>query len=102
MNLQARKPIRYADNHLKFSLSPFNGLAPRNCQTWASLTLPLRFESDRIAALPQNVAMCGLWNAAKLFARDHLRKNRCTTPKAGLESVAEVVDIYRQATRRQR
>src|SRR5262249_33714931 len=33
------------------------------------------------------------WNAAKLFARDHLRKNRCTTPKAGLESVAEVVDI---------
>ncbi len=23
------------------------------------------------------------WNAAKLFARDHLRKNRCTTPKAG-------------------
>src|SRR5215471_16608687 len=42
------------------------------------------------------------WNAAKLFARDHLRKNRCTTPKAGLESVAEVVDIYQQATRRQR
>ena len=33
------------------------------------------------------------WNAAKLFARDHLPKNRCTTPKAGLESVAEVVDI---------
>jgi len=27
------------------------------------------------------------WNAAKLFARDHLRKNGCTTPKAGLESV---------------
>jgi len=27
------------------------------------------------------------WNAAKLFARDHLRKNRCITPKAGLESV---------------
>src|SRR5262245_8839854 len=42
------------------------------------------------------------WNAAKLFARDHLRKNRCTTPKAGLESVAEVVDIYQQATRRTR
>src|SRR5262245_37751862 len=30
------------------------------------------------------------WKAAKLFARDHLRKNRCTTPKAGLERVAEV------------
>src|SRR5262249_58189437 len=41
-------------------------------------------------------------NAAKLFARDYLRKNRCTTPKAGLESVAEEVDIYRQETRRQR
>src|SRR5262249_17053343 len=27
------------------------------------------------------------WNVAKRFARDHLRKSRCTTPKAGLESV---------------
>src|SRR5262245_57777129 len=28
-----------ADSHLKFPLSPFNGLAPRNCQIAASLTL---------------------------------------------------------------
>ena len=47
-------------------------------------------------------ANSGLLERSKLFARDHLRKNRCTTPKAGLESVAEVVDIYQQATRRQR
>jgi len=46
-------------------------------------------------------ANSGLLERSKLFARDHLRKNRCTTPKAGLESVAEV-DIYQQATRRQR
>src|SRR5262249_2021816 len=41
-------------------------------------------------------------NAAKLFARDHLRKNRCTTPKAGLESVAEAGDIKQETTRRER
>src|SRR5262245_52173173 len=34
-----RANLSDADNHLKFPLSPFNGLAPRNCQTWASLTL---------------------------------------------------------------
>ena len=46
-----------------------------------------------VAAKRRYVPIPDSWNAGKLFARDHLRKNRCTTPKAGLESVAEVVDI---------
>src|SRR5262249_3650533 len=44
----------------------------------------------------------GLLGRTKTVCEDHLRKTRCTTPKAGLESVADVVDIYQQATRRQR
>jgi len=58
-------------------------------------------DSSRTSHEVREVPIPDSWNAAKLFARDHLRKNRCTTPKAGLESVAEV-DIYQQATRRQR
>src|SRR5215469_9876319 len=128
MNLQGAQTYPTRIINLKFPLSPFNGLAPRNCQTWASLTFhrpglflgralinPLPASAAQsmsaslrkrpnccLAAKRRHVPISDSWDAPKLFARDHLRKNRCTTPKAGLESVAEVVDIYQQATRRQR
>src|SRR5262249_50576090 len=47
---------------------------------------PLRFRKRPnccVAAKRRCVPIPDSWNAAKLFARDHLRKNRCTTPKAG-------------------
>src|SRR5262245_61734890 len=74
---------------------------------WSATAVAAR--ARRSKASPWNMAGDQLrsarrdsWNAAKLFARDHLRNNRWTGPKAGLESVAEVKDIYQQAIRRLR
>src|SRR6516165_4843821 len=127
MNLQARKPIRRGkspeispqsvqrlspaklSNLGEFDTSS-SRFVPRAC---THKSAPCKRGSVNVRFAPKatellrcrKTSLCansGLLERSKLFARDHLRKNRCTTPKAGLESVAEVVDIYQQATRRQR
>src|SRR6516165_750901 len=109
MNLQARKPIRRGkspeispqsvqrlspaklSNLGEFDTSS-SRFVPRACTHKSapckrgSVTVRFAPKATELLRCRKTSLCADSWNAAKLFARDHLRKNRCTTPKAGLES----------------